>query len=508
MTKPSILVAIVLAMGLLFTPSPGLAQFDDEDDAFFSDPEPTKKEPVPVEEPEPSVTKEEPTKASVVEPDVVKEKPTSAPVVEPDIVKEKPTSAPVVEPDIVKEEPKAQPDEQAERDRKRAEIRQRLRDKMKQKAAEKMAKPTEPDIVKEESVVQPDDQAERDRKRAEIRQRLRDRMKQKAAEKMAKPTEPDVVKEKPTVQPKASPAALSKEEKLKRKRIEMRKRLRQKMKNATGGGTGQRRFKKPKLTAKKIQQKMTFVESSVKTSPTVKRIRESGNEEAIAILDKAVALFDNSRTALEAEDLKKADKLLNDAIKEAGKASRMAGKGERDIELEKEDFASHKKSISNSLAAIERLVKEKPDAKVKGEYKDGKALFEEGLKLAEENKYREANKKLAQARTLVNDAMKKLRDKDTVTMTLEFDSPADEYKYVHDRYLSYATLVDVVGKQKKPNKRKKTKIDQFVAESADLMRSAVKLAENDEFEEAVKVADTANKTIAKGLRLLGVMVFE
>ncbi len=429
MTKPFVLVAFVLAMGLLFTPSPGLAQFDDEDDSFFSELAPEKKEKqAPVEEP----------------PVVKKEKP--APAVEPDVAKEELAPQP---------EPSAQSDEQAERDRKRAEMRQRLRDKMKQKAAEKVAKPAEPDVVKEEPA-----------------------------------------------------PVLSKEDELKRKRIEMRKRLRQKMKSATGGGTEQRRFKKPKLTAKKVQQKMTFVESSVKTSPTVKRIRESGNEEAIAILDQAVALFDESRTALEAEDLKKADKLLNDAIKEAGKASRMAGKGERSIELEKEDFASHKKSISNSLVAIERLVKEKPDTKVNGEYKDGKALYKEGLKLAEENKYREANKKLAQSRTLVNDAMKKLRDKDTVTMTLEFDSPADEYKYVHDRYLSYATLIEVVGKQKKPNKRKKAKIDQFVAESADLMRSAVKLAEKEEFEEAVKVADTANKAIAKGLRLLGVMVFE
>ncbi len=274
-------------------------------------------------------------------------------------------------------------------------------------------------------------------------------------------------------------------------------------------GFSQRKFKKSKPTAKKLKGKVRLVEMLVKNSISVKKINSSDNEKAKSILAEALALYEKGKVSMDAGDLETADASFNDAMRKVGVASRMIGKGKDDLAKAREEFASLKKSVTNSIKAIERVMKEKgPDAAEGIDVAAIQSLLDEGLKLAEEKNLGKANIKLTKARNMGNKALKKLRHKDTIVDSLEFDSPEDEYIYVIQRNKNYKTLISMMAKEKKPSEFKLKKINAFVGQSDAMLPKAKEFADKGDFAAAVKVVDNATKHLSKALRSLGVMVFD
>jgi len=226
---------------------------------------------------------------------------------------------------------------------------------------------------------------------------------------------------------------------------------------------------------------------------------------------RSKALYEEAKAALDANDLEKADASMKESMRLVGVASRLVVSPEKQAAKEKEKYEQMRKSIRSFTDAIDRVVNEADADKKKAEGVDAAAihkLIDESEALASAGKYKEANVKLADAYGQASTALTKLRDKETILITLEFDTPEDEYKYVLQRNESYDSLVKILVGEKNPSERQMEKINSFVQENRDMLPKAKNPAAAGHFEEAIKVVDKATKSLSKALRSLGLMVFD
>lgn len=270
------------------------------------------------------------------------------------------------------------------------------------------------------------------------------------------------------------------------------------------------RGEKPKLSADKLRMRVNYLESLVLKSASAKKVDASDNEEAKRTMARSRELYEQAKAAIDGGDLETADNAMRESMRLVGVASRMVASPEKQAAKEKEKFTTLRKSVVSFLEAIDRVVKE--NGKDKEDLGIDPApihsLLDEADALAAKGKHKEANVKLTEAYSLSSSAVAKLRDKETILITLEFETPEDEYNYVVKRNESYESLVKIMIQEKEPDDFKLKKIDGYVEESRSKMANAQELAGKGNFEEAIKVADNATKSLAKALRSLGLMVFD
>lgn len=267
---------------------------------------------------------------------------------------------------------------------------------------------------------------------------------------------------------------------------------------------------KPKLSKDKLEMRVSYLESLVYKSSSAKKVEESGNEEAMAALARSRELYKHARAALEKDDLEGSDDAMRESMRLVGVASRMATSPEEKSAREREKYLQTKKSVESLLDAIDRVVKENgPEKEELGvDPAPIHKLYDEAEAQASEKKYKEANVKIDEAYALASSAVTKLRDKETILLTLEFETPEDEYKYVLKRNESYESLISIMIEEKKPGEGQLERIKGFVAEGRSILEKAEKLASQGDFEQAIQFADDATRELAKALRTLGLMVYD
>lgn len=267
---------------------------------------------------------------------------------------------------------------------------------------------------------------------------------------------------------------------------------------------------KPKLSKDKLKMRVNYLESLVYKSSSARKVEESGNEEAMATLSRSRELYEQAKAALEKDDLDGSDAAMRESMRLVGVASRMATSPEEKTAREREKYLQTKKSVESLLGAIDRVVKENGPEKEKLGVDPAPIhkLYDEAGALASGNKYREANVKIDEAYALASSAITKLRDKETILLTLEFETPEDEYKYVLKRNESYESLISIMIEEKKPGEGQLERIKGFVSEGRSTLEKAKKLASQGDFEQAIQVADEATGELAKALRTLGLMVYD
>jgi hypothetical protein len=102
------------------------------------------------------------------------------------------------------------------------------------------------------------------------------------------------------------------------------------------------------------------------------------------------------------------------------------------------------------------------------------------------------------------EALRELRDKETVEYRLEFASAAEEYAYETRRFQSQTVLLEMLIAEKEPSLESRTLIQSFVGRANSMNSQAEALAKAGDFKQAVDEQEGAVRELVKAMRLVGV----
>lgn len=257
----------------------------------------------------------------------------------------------------------------------------------------------------------------------------------------------------------------------------------------------------------KVRQKLMFADMLV-NGKGAKRVLASDNDEAKRLLASARKGLAASREKLLSGALSEALMLADQAVKDAGDASKLvpsedtvAQLSQRHDELlhEIEDFEA---SYETNYARLAKAGDVPEDA----EYDKAKvaSLKESARSLAAKGDYAKANAKLEQAQAIVTQGLHKMLDSKTLVYELKFDSPLDEYEYELKRFTGYEELVPVAVEMKKPAAGALKLMDSFLDKARKRRDEAKIKAREGDYGAAIGMMQQATKTVRRALRMVGV----
>lgn len=135
------------------------------------------------------------------------------------------------------------------------------------------------------------------------------------------------------------------------------------------------------------------------------------------------------------------------------------------------------------------------------------ALMKESSLLARQTKLPEAIKQGEAAKRLAIEAMVKLKSGQTVTHSLKFESPADEYAYELRRFDSNEMLVAMNLRETQPEAAQRQRLAGELDEAQRLKQLAAAAAASGRHGDAVRHMETASAHLTRALQALGVPVF-
>lgn len=256
-----------------------------------------------------------------------------------------------------------------------------------------------------------------------------------------------------------------------------------------------------------IEQKLRLVESLV-NSPAAQASTDGSETETSALVLNGRKLLDRVRDALTANRFDEATSTLDEALRSATRASaRLSNKrGVLSNSVQQSNYKNLSEQVATYRTGIEDLAKQ-GDGEANSVSARINLLQVEALKMAEIGKIGDANRKLADAYKLAVESISRLRAGQTVTMSLKFDTPADEYDYERKRFQSSEILVDMMIGEGRGEGDRRNMVDGFVREGKQLLGLAADHAHGGDYKGAVAVMEKATAQLNRALQIMGVPVY-
>ena len=253
-----------------------------------------------------------------------------------------------------------------------------------------------------------------------------------------------------------------------------------------------------------IEQRIALTRNYLE-SDTAAKIAASENLQARRLLKKSRDLLDQAGTALRQGKLLAAQDKVNLSLQSftaAGTANlqRAPDKGAVESELR-----ALRAEIDSYLQAFTAALAEKGPSMaglLDRQHVDGLLASAEQAESIED--YANARAALGRAKQAVVDALIKIRHNETVVYSVEFQTPADEFRYENDRYLEYSALGQKLVDSGELEVSR-TRLYENLKNSGDrLADEAAELAGAGDYETAIARMETAVRKLVQGLQLLGV----
>lgn len=257
-----------------------------------------------------------------------------------------------------------------------------------------------------------------------------------------------------------------------------------------------------------VEQKIQFADMFINTSDSAKRIKDSGNAEAIALYESARGQFTAARQAYGRSSYGEALGLVDDALRMMSDAAR-AIPNEAQMEGQRARFEELLRGTRDYEASYRRNYDHIVAKKGKGDIpavdlNQIKQTMEQAQTLADDGQYPQAISILSEAQNTLTTALTHLLDEESITYELAFDSPKEEYEHELSRYLSYEELVPLAIEQKQPPKETVAMMDQFVNRAKEIKKLSEPEAAKGNYQEAILMLQGATDHIQRALRVVGV----
>jgi hypothetical protein len=244
------------------------------------------------------------------------------------------------------------------------------------------------------------------------------------------------------------------------------------------------------------------------SSPTAQAIEGGAEDKPRALLAEARANRDLAQAALGQNKLDEADQHLTKALGLISQATVLSSwrKGPENAKAVRykdtlESIALYRESFSEAAkpkgpAAFRLLDAAKLDT-----------ALAQAKALAAINRYDEANDQLAEALTMVESAVIRLRNSETVTYSRDFATPRDEFRFESERLATYQSLLPRLiaerGKTTAPDAR--AKVYELKDQSERLHSQALTEAGKGNYEKAITMMQEAQDRLLAAAQALGAM---
>ncbi len=254
-----------------------------------------------------------------------------------------------------------------------------------------------------------------------------------------------------------------------------------------------------------VNMKLMLVQQYLSSS-TAGKIRESGNPEAIRLLDRTAELFEQANAA-SSDDPAAAEEFVAQALRSFSSASTAMARGQGDPDQARKrneqllsEIGLYRESFNESLrqkgpAFATLLDADRLDS-----------LLAEAGSLQGEGRHADATKPLQAAYDMTVAAVTRLRANENVVYALEFRTPADEFRYEENRNQSYELLVERMVASGAAEGSAGKLVERFVQEGRRLKSAAADEAARGDFEKAIETMEDANKNLVRALQMMGMPI--
>jgi hypothetical protein len=250
------------------------------------------------------------------------------------------------------------------------------------------------------------------------------------------------------------------------------------------------------------------------SSGAASRIEASDNATAKALLDQARALRQHARGTLDAGASGDADEPISAALRLFSRAT---------LALRGEPATASKKQTEDQLEsrrneALRRDVEGYRDYFLEGLKDQGPAaaglldldrldrILREAQGHTDAGHHAQAHRLLQEAHYMTATAVARIRHNQTVVYSLDFQTPADEYRYEHERAEGLALLIEQMLTQRDVGPRTLEVVERFRGEGDTLRLRAKAEAASGKFQAAIETMERANKSYTRALQMMGVPV--
>lgn len=252
--------------------------------------------------------------------------------------------------------------------------------------------------------------------------------------------------------------------------------------------------------AQKIALTSNYLESS-----TAKKIAESENPQARSMLEKSRELLEQAIEALDDGKLLAAQDKVNLSLQSFTAAGTANLQKAPDPEAAGRELRSLRAEIDSYLQAFTAALAEKGPSMaglLDRQHVDGLMASAQQAESIED--YANARAALSRAKQAVVDALIKIRHNETVVYSVEFQTPADEFRYESDRYREYTALGQKLIDSGELEVSRTRMYENLKNAGDSLADEAAELAGAGDYQTAIARMETAVRKLVQGLQLLGV----
>jgi len=234
------------------------------------------------------------------------------------------------------------------------------------------------------------------------------------------------------------------------------------------------------------------------------KLDRTENEQALDLRRQAIARYEAALTQADAQsrsgELDEAMSLMYAAVAAA------QTKAQTNEKLARE-YGQRRQSVEALLTAHERVSAEKGAGKDRSRLAtEVETLVAEADALLQEGEAFAARTVLDGAYEKIKLALEKLRRGDTLVRELKFDTPEDEYLYELDRNDAHHMLVQVLLAEKMQDPKVLERIEPFIASANEHRAVAERLADQGDFESAMKSLESSTRELVRAIRGAGIYI--
>lgn len=256
-----------------------------------------------------------------------------------------------------------------------------------------------------------------------------------------------------------------------------------------------------------LSSKLQLLGRLVHAEQLVSRVMASGNDQAAAILGRAEELWQLADASFATGDQSAADTYASDGLAAVSAVSRMVVDTDRRAAADRQRYATMRQRVLDFTKAFQRVVLEKPGQAIDGllNRQEVDRLLNEAERYAGDDDFEHAIAHVNHAAGLVETALARARDRDTLVHELSFGSPEDEYAYEKQRNMSYRLLMDMLERDKADSQEALARIRTALAENERIRTEADSLLHGGDTRTAIERLEQGTALLARVLRMSGLV---
>jgi hypothetical protein len=247
----------------------------------------------------------------------------------------------------------------------------------------------------------------------------------------------------------------------------------------------------------------------LESSSAARQIESSKAPEALTRRDRAREIYKAAKVSLNAGDLEKANAQLAEVRAAFFDAVRLAAPEEVTAKKLEADYRARLDSVNALLGAYRRVASEKGSASktVSETVAQIDKSVAEAARLAQAGKYKDGRAELDRAYLVAKVGISSLRSGDTLVRSLNFASKEEEYHYEIDRNDTHLMLIKVLVEEKRAaNPMLDQQVQVFVAKAKELRTAAEAAAAHRDHAQAVKLLEDSTVELVRAIRNAGIYI--